>query len=119
MEAVNFIQKHFKDIDKIFAYRYYKKQHYTCCDLLLVQWVDIECGGEVCYLPATIKILVDNEDNVIYSYENHKLERKPFKHLAKNYTDVPSKQYCHNKKLPVEMSDFNLAYGLFLDLFND
>ena len=118
MEAVNFIQKHFKDIDKIFAYRYYKKQHYTCCDLLLVQEVHIGFG-DTCHLPATIKILVDNDDNVTYNYENHKLEHKPFWHLAKNYTDVPNQQYCHNKKLPVEMSDFNLAYGLFLNLDND
>ena len=117
MEAVNFIQKHFKDIDKIFAYRYYKKQHYTCCDLLLVQVVSI--NRLYSYLPVTVKILSDDNGKIIYNYENYKLIDTPFPHLAKNYTELEDTkdaefQYHPNFRCPVEMQDFTQAFNLFL-----
>ena len=121
MEAAEFIQKHFKYPNDVFAYRYYQKEKYTCCDLMLIQLIEINnkypnLSSLVKYvhLPSLVKILIDNEGKVVYNYENHKVVNTPFLHIAKNYTELESEKHQPNFKCPIEMSDFTMAFNMFL-----
>jgi hypothetical protein len=113
MEAIEFIIKYSKYPNGVFAYRYYQKEKYTCCDLMLIQLIEVH--NKHVYLPSLVKILVNNDGNVIYSYENHKLKYTPFVHIPKNYTELENEEHVPNFRCPIEMSDFTMAFNMFLN----
>jgi hypothetical protein len=115
MEAAEFVQNYAKYPTDVFAYRYYQKEKYTCCDLMFIQVIEV--NNKYVYLPSLVKILVGNDGKVIYNYENHKLVHTPFTHIAKNYTELEDIEYAPNSRCPIEMSDFTMAFNMFL--YND
>lgn len=107
MEAIEFIQKYLnKYVNHIYAYRYYKKEHYVCCDVLLIQVFEYPHSEQEFRLKTTIKVLLDNSGNTIYVYDNYKKENLPFPHLKKNNEEIDISEYCCNRGFAIEIFDF-------------